>query len=84
MAVVAKVLREKQGHQRPEVMTIDEAAEYLRIKPSTLWKKISNGKFTAADGLRHIHGATRILFAVLRERLADDTLMKEDTEPERL
>jgi hypothetical protein len=55
-------------------------SEYLSILPKTLHHWIMDGKFTAADGLRHLGGVTRIYLPALRARAADGTLMKRAVE----
>jgi hypothetical protein len=58
-----------------ELITVEEAARWLGVKPGTMWNWISRKRFTKWDGLRHIGGSTRIHKPTLRQRVEVDTLL---------
>lgn len=59
----------------PEIVTPHEAAAWLRVTVSTFYNWVSEGKFTNADGLRHVGGASRVHFPTLRQRTLEGELM---------
>lgn len=76
VAVVRAVARTiRPAGEKQEILTVDEAAVWLRIKPGTLWNWITSGKFSANDGLLHFGGATRVHFPTLRARAISGDLM---------
>jgi hypothetical protein len=59
-----------------EVLTIAEAAAWLRIVPGTLHNWITYGRFTTSDGLMRLGGSTRVHFPTMRARaMAGDLLL---------
>jgi excisionase family DNA binding protein len=71
----------RRGQPRPrapwadEVVTIQEAAAYLKCSSRTLEKWIRIGRFGPADGLRRVGDLVRFHMPTLRRRVEEDTLM---------
>jgi Helix-turn-helix domain len=65
-----------------EFGTIAEAAKYLDISPATLQNWITRKRFTAADGLRHFGGSTRIHLPTLQARAMANELLKGGAPPQ--
>lgn len=59
----------------PEFVRIPEAAKYLDISVGTLHNWITRKRFTAADGLRHFGGSTRIHLPTLKARATANELL---------
>lgn len=58
-AVVIEEMGKKNGAEKP--MTREEAANYMRISPTTFDRRLKNG--TLPIGLRHINGGNIYFFA---------------------
>jgi len=58
-----------------EILTIEEAADWLRTKPKTLQNYIYEKRFTASDGLRNIGNRKVVHFPTLQARVIAGTLM---------
>ena len=62
-----------------DVMTLEEAAAWLRVQKKTLQNWIYQGRFTVYDGLRQF-GESRIHFPTMRARVVAGTLMTGQSE----
>ncbi len=62
-----KPVKNKPLNQYPEIMTLKEVGEYLRLSRATLYRMIDKGEL---HGLRKIGGSVRIVRGELKKILA--------------
>lgn len=66
----------RNRYDRHELLTIDEAAEYLRIHPGTLRNWIHCGRFSASDGLVRVGQHLLFVQATLKRRAEEGLLAR--------
>jgi Helix-turn-helix domain len=63
------------GRITSDLMTLEEAADWLRVKKKTLQNWVYEGLFTVIDGLRKIGGEYKIHFPTMQKRVAEGNFM---------
>ena len=59
-------------HTEDEILTVEELAAILKLRPKTIYNHISAGRLTRDDGVIHLNGrCVRIVWRVFEQRMLE-------------